>query len=87
MLDVLIIGAGPAGLSLAKLMSGQGYSIGILERQTLDTLATPMDDGREIALTQHSYSLLNQMGVTKHFKLGESSPLGAATATSFARRF
>ncbi len=78
MLDVLIIGAGPAGLSLAKLMSGQGYSIGILERQTLDTLATPMDDGREIALTQHSYSLLNQMGVTKHFKLGESSPLGAA---------
>lgn len=78
LLDILIIGAGPAGLSLAKLLSSQGYSIGILERQTLDAIASPTDDGREIALTQHSFALLSQMGVTHYFNQGEYSPLHAA---------
>lgn len=78
LLDVLIVGAGPAGLSLAKLLSSQGYTIGILERQPLDALANPLDDGREIALTQHSFTLLNQMGVTHYFKPDEYSALHAA---------
>lgn len=78
MLDVLIVGAGPAGLSLAKLLSSQDYAIGILEREPLDTLINPVDDGREIALTQHSCTLLNEMGVTHHFSPDEYSALQAA---------
>ncbi|MFV1921626.1 MAG: 5-demethoxyubiquinol-8 5-hydroxylase UbiM [Methylotenera sp.] len=78
MLDLLIIGAGPAGLCLAKLLSGQGYNIGIVERQALGTLANPTDDGREIALTQHSFALLDQMGVTYYLSPDEYSALHAA---------
>jgi ubiquinone biosynthesis UbiH/UbiF/VisC/COQ6 family hydroxylase len=79
MFDCLIIGAGPVGLSLAKLLSGHGHSIGILERQSLDTVKNPSFDGREIALTQHSIQLLSNMGVTAHFCDGEYAKLHSAS--------
>ena len=79
MFDVCIIGAGPAGLSLAKLLFGQGRTIAILERQPLTAIEKPAFDGREIALTQHSMSLLTEMGVVPHFKKDEYAALNAAT--------
>ena len=79
MFDILIIGAGPAGLSLAKLLSGQGRSIAVLEKQPLAALEKPAFDGREIALTQHSMALLNEMGVVPHFQHDEYATLNAAT--------
>jgi ubiquinone biosynthesis UbiH/UbiF/VisC/COQ6 family hydroxylase len=78
MFDIVIVGAGPAGLSLAKLLSGQGRTIGILERQSLATIEDPAFDGREIALTQHSMNLIKQMGVDAHFQADESAVLNAA---------
>jgi len=78
MFDCLIIGAGPAGLSLAKLLSAQGRTIGVLERQSLTSLASPAFDGREIALTQHSMALLTKMGVVPHFQQDEYADLQAA---------
>ena len=78
MFDILIVGAGPAGLSFAKLLSGQGRKIGLLERQPLASIETPAFDGREIALTQHSMALLRQMGVDTHFKEDEYAVLHAA---------
>jgi ubiquinone biosynthesis UbiH/UbiF/VisC/COQ6 family hydroxylase len=78
MFDILIVGAGPAGLSLAKLLSGQGRSIAILERQPLTSIENPVFDGREIALTQHSMALLQQMGVAAHFQEDEYASLNAA---------
>jgi len=78
MFDIVIVGAGPAGLSLAKLLSGQGRTIGILERQSLATIEDPAFDGREIALTQHSMNLLKQMGVDTHFQADETAVLNAA---------
>ncbi len=77
-LDILIVGAGPAGLSLAKLLSGQGRTIGILDRQSFATLENPADDGREIALNQHSVSLLNQMGLFDCLEQDECSLLNSA---------
>jgi ubiquinone biosynthesis UbiH/UbiF/VisC/COQ6 family hydroxylase len=79
MLDILIIGAGPAGLSLAKLLSGQGRTIAILERQSLAQIESPAFDGREIALTQHSMALLTKMGVVPHFQHDEYAALNAAS--------
>ncbi|MBS0382881.1 MAG: 5-demethoxyubiquinol-8 5-hydroxylase UbiM [Proteobacteria bacterium] len=61
--DILIIGAGPAGLCFARSMSGCGLRIGILERQAAPTLAEPADDGREIAITHHSQRLLRELGL------------------------
>ncbi len=79
MFDILIVGAGPAGLSLAKLLSGQGRKIVLLERQSLAPIKTSAFDGREIALTQHSFTLLNEMGAVSHFQEGEYTALQAAT--------
>jgi ubiquinone biosynthesis UbiH/UbiF/VisC/COQ6 family hydroxylase len=60
--DVLIIGAGPAGLSLAGVLARQGLAVCIVDPATRESLAQPKDDGREIALTQLSRQLLEDWG-------------------------
>ncbi|MFT7229387.1 MAG: 2-polyprenyl-6-methoxyphenol hydroxylase-like FAD-dependent oxidoreductase [Methylophilaceae bacterium] len=75
MIDVCIISAGLAGLSLAKLLSGQGRTIAILKLQPLTAIEKPPFDGREIALTQHLMSWLTEMGVALHFKKKMNMPL------------
>ena len=52
--DIIIIGAGPAGLSFAREMAETGLKITLLEKQSEDILADPPYDGREIALTHFS---------------------------------
>lgn len=61
--DIVIVGAGPAGLCLARALSGQGLSIMLLERQAEQALADPAFDGREIALTHGSQALLDRLGL------------------------
>lgn len=61
--DILISGAGPAGLCLAQALSGQGLAIGIVEQQPQAAIAAPAFDGREIALTQPSADTLRRLGV------------------------
>ena len=61
--DILIVGAGPAGLCLARALSGCGLRIGVVEQQAQAALENPAFDGREIALTQHSAQLLRQLGL------------------------
>lgn len=61
--DLLIIGAGPAGLSLALGLRDLDLKIGIIERQSRQEIAAPKFDGREIALTHHSMKLLRAFGL------------------------
>uniref|UniRef100_A4XWY4 Ubiquinone biosynthesis hydroxylase, UbiH/UbiF/VisC/COQ6 family n=1 Tax=Ectopseudomonas mendocina (strain ymp) TaxID=399739 RepID=A4XWY4_ECTM1 len=61
--DIVIVGAGPAGLCLARALSGHGLSIVVLERQAEQALAEPAFDGREIALTHGSQALLERLGL------------------------
>jgi ubiquinone biosynthesis UbiH/UbiF/VisC/COQ6 family hydroxylase len=65
--DVAIIGAGPAGLCLARALSGHGLSVVLLERQAEQELADPAFDGREIALTHASQALLEKLGLWRRF--------------------
>ena len=39
--DVLIVGAGPAGLALAAALAGAGLSVTVLDSQDRATLAAP----------------------------------------------
>ena len=59
--DIAIIGAGTSGLSLAKSLEDTGLNIVLIEKQTEENLAKPAYDGREIAITHLSHSLLNTL--------------------------
>lgn len=73
--DVIIVGAGPAGLCLAKSLSGRQLKIVLLEQQAQSTLEAPAFDGREIALTQHSAKLLQELGLWDLMDGKEIAPL------------
>lgn len=60
--DVIVIGAGPAGLSLANALAQCGLHATVLEQQSASVLADPPPDGREIALTHPSVALLERLG-------------------------
>lgn len=76
--DILIIGAGPAGLSLAAALQGAGLSVLLVERQPEAALAEPRFDGREIALTQLSVRHMQDLGQWARIDPAERSPLKRA---------
>ncbi len=61
--DVVVVGAGPAGLCFARSLAGSGLRIALVERQEEALLADPADDGREIAVTHRSRQLLQRLGI------------------------
>ncbi len=60
--DVLIVGAGPSGLSLAISLAQAGFTATVVEQQPESALAHPAPDGREIALTHPSRATLQRLG-------------------------
>jgi len=61
--DIAIVGAGPAGLSFALSLANSGLKIALLEQQTLDSIAKPEFDGRDIAMTHLSKTILTELDV------------------------
>lgn len=61
--DIAIIGAGPSGLCMARALAESGLNIVLIERQSEASLADPVFDGREIALTHASQALLEQLDI------------------------
>jgi len=76
--DIIIIGAGPAGLCLAKALAPTGLSITLLERAPLANLRDAKPDGRDIALTHLSRTLLSQLGIWQLIPQDEINPLHEA---------
>lgn len=60
--DIVVIGAGPAGLAFCKSMADSGLSIIAVEKSDMATLENPAPDGREIALTHISKQILTDLG-------------------------
>jgi len=73
--DLLVIGAGPAGLCLARSLRHSGLSVALVDPQDRDALANPTFDGREIALTQRSARHLRELGLWPHLGLSHIAPL------------
>lgn len=73
--DVIIVGAGPAGLCLARSLSGSGLRVVVVEQQSLAAIGDPAYDGREIALTQKSARAMKRLGLWDHIEPGDVSPL------------
>ena len=61
--DVVIIGAGPAGLSCTRSLHALGLKVALVEKMPVDALRNPLADGREIALTHLSKHILEELGV------------------------
>lgn len=76
--DVLLVGAGPAGLCLTRSLAGSGLSVAVVEQQPQATLAAPAFDGREIALTHASRQILQTLGIWQRIAPAEISPLRSA---------
>lgn len=74
-LDILITGAGPAGLCLARALRGSGLRVALVDTQPRQALAEAAFDGREIALTHHSRAILQQLGIWSRIPEAHVSPL------------
>lgn len=76
--DVIIIGAGPAGLSLARSLADTSLRIAVIDPAPASVLKNPPADGREIALTHQSKELLQAMGAWDAVPEGEIFKLRSA---------
>ena len=75
---VIVVGGGPAGLSFARAMAGSPHKVVVIERQSLESLGAPAPDGREIALTLRSETILKELGAWPHLPQDEIYPLREA---------
>jgi len=76
--DVVIIGAGPAGLCFARSLANTGLNIILVEKLPARALAAPPMDGRDIALTHHSVEILKELDVWPLFSPKSISPIKEA---------
>ncbi|WP_432471126.1 5-demethoxyubiquinol-8 5-hydroxylase UbiM [Amphritea sp. HPY] len=76
--DIVIIGAGPAGLSFARSLADTPLQVLLVERSSLDTLRQPPEDGREIALTHLSMDMMKSSGAWQQLADQDVSPICAA---------
>ncbi len=76
--DLIIIGAGPAGLSFALSLRDSGLKVALVEQQSRDSLAEPAEDGRDIALTHLSRRLMQQHGSWQRIGDEHISPIHRA---------
>ncbi|AOH37303.1 5-demethoxyubiquinol-8 5-hydroxylase UbiM [Luteimonas sp. JM171] len=73
--DVVVVGAGPAGLCFARSLAGSGLSVAVVEKQPLEAISAPPFDGREIALTHASRAILQALGLWERFDPADVSDL------------
>jgi ubiquinone biosynthesis UbiH/UbiF/VisC/COQ6 family hydroxylase len=64
--DLVIVGAGPAGLALAKSLADAPLRIALVEVQAQSVLENPPEDGRDIALTHTSEKIMGDLGMWAH---------------------
>ena len=77
--DVIIIGAGPAGLSFARSLGDTHLKILLIEKSSLADIKGPQEDEREIALTHLSVKLMKKLGAWNRIEARSISPLKKAS--------
>jgi ubiquinone biosynthesis UbiH/UbiF/VisC/COQ6 family hydroxylase len=76
--DIIIIGAGPAGLSFARSFKDSSLNVLVIEKNSLESIVTPEPDGREIALTHLSLKLMSAQNTWQRLPDEAISPINAA---------
>jgi ubiquinone biosynthesis UbiH/UbiF/VisC/COQ6 family hydroxylase len=85
--EIIIVGAGPAGLSFARSLANSGLRIALVEKQTRQQLATPEFDGRDIALTHLSVRILKDLGIWSRFEPEDRPPIKKARVLDGKSRY
>jgi len=76
--EVLIVGAGPAGLALACALGDAGLSVRVLEQNSLDAVRDPAPDGRDIALTHRARRVMEELGLWQQIAPSDVAVLNQA---------
>ena len=76
--DIIIVGAGPAGLSFARSLANTGLRIALIEKQSREQLEAPEFDGRDIALTRLSVRILKELGIWARIEPDDKPPIKEA---------
>ncbi len=76
--DIIIVGAGPAGLSFARSLASSGLRIALIEKQSEEQLAAPEFDGRDNALTHLSVRNLKELGIWARIEPDDRPPIKEA---------
>ncbi|MCP4001237.1 MAG: 5-demethoxyubiquinol-8 5-hydroxylase UbiM [Gammaproteobacteria bacterium] len=76
--DIIIIGAGPAGLSFARSLKDSKLKLLVIEKAPAKAIQKPAPDGREIALTHLSEKLLKELDVWERISPESISPIKSA---------
>lgn len=76
--DVLVVGAGPAGLALGAALADAGLQVTLLEQQGAAALKDPPEDGREIALTHRARRVMASLGLWSPLSDADIAPLNEA---------
>ncbi|MFH4354673.1 MAG: 5-demethoxyubiquinol-8 5-hydroxylase UbiM [Neisseriaceae bacterium] len=61
--DILVIGAGPIGLSFARQFKNSSLRVTVLEKSPLNAIQFPSFDGREVAITHTTKAILKKLGI------------------------
>ncbi len=64
--DVIIVGAGPIGLSMCQALKGTQLKIALIEKQPMASIAQPKADGREIAITHRTKGIMQDLHQWQH---------------------
>ena len=65
--DILIVGGGMAGCSLACALAGAGFEIVIIDRLDQSSQTEDTFDGRASAIAEAPKKMLDQIGMWRHF--------------------
>ena len=76
--DIVVVGAGPAGLCFARSLAGSDLRVTVVEPQCRQAVAEAAFDGREIALTHASRQCLQTLGIWPRLPSAEISELRRA---------
>lgn len=64
--DIVIVGAGPIGLTMCQALKDSGLKIYLIEKQPQAEIANPQPDGREIAITHRTKQLMQDYDHWRH---------------------
>lgn len=76
--DIIIIGAGPAGLTFARQFANSSFNISIIDKNPVSVLENPPFDGREIALTHFTKNFLEKSNIWQLIADDKKYPLKEA---------